>query len=88
MVVGSGYGESKWVSEKLLEIAAAQTPLRPVIIRVGQLSGSINGAWNEAEWFPSIARSGPFVRCLPELAGNDVRIHIASVTTKFLNNCS
>lgn len=72
VAIGSGYSESKWVSEKMLEMAAAQTPLRPVIIRVGQLTSSVNGNWNEAEWLPSIVRSGPFVHCLPKSAGNEV----------------
>lgn len=64
---GSGYSESKWISEKILENAASKTPLRPVIVRVGQLSGGENGAWNESEWFPSIVRSAPHVKCLPSL---------------------
>lgn len=38
--IGSGYTESKWVTESILERAAERTALRPVIVRVGQLSQS------------------------------------------------
>ena len=62
---GSGYSESKWISEKLLEMAASKSDLRTVVVRVGQLSGGENGAWNESDWLPSIVRSAPYVKCLP-----------------------
>ena len=65
--VGTGYSESKWVSEKILSNAAAATSLRPIIVRVGQISGSVNGHWNEKEWFPSLIRSSIYLKCLPML---------------------
>ena len=42
---GQGYSESKWVSERVLNIAAQKTALRPVIMRLGQMAGGSNGAW-------------------------------------------
>ena len=63
----SGYSQSKWVSERILEIAAAQTPLRPVITRVGQVSGGVNGCWNPLEWIPGIVQSAALTRSLPSL---------------------
>ena len=63
--VGTGYGESKWVSERLLELASAQTVVNPVIIRVGQICGGPNGSWNENEWLPSLIRSSVHIICLP-----------------------
>lgn len=65
-VAGAGYPESKWVGERICELAAAHTPLRPVCVRVGQLCGNAAGAWNPAEWLPSLIRSSVFLKCLPE----------------------
>lgn len=66
MAVGSGYGESKWVSERLLEIVASETSLDPIVVRVGQISGGPNGFWNENEWFPSMVRSSITMKVFPE----------------------
>jgi len=63
----NGYGQSKWVSERILEVAAEQTPLRPVIVRVGQVSGGVNGSWNPLEWIPGIVQSAALTRSLPSL---------------------
>jgi len=65
VAAGSGYSESKWVSEKLLEVAAAETPLKPTITRVGQICGGANGFWNDKEWLPSLIRSSVYLKCLP-----------------------
>ena len=69
-VVGSGYGESKWVAERILDRVAKTTALRPVVVRIGQLSGGKNGSWNTAEWLPAVVRSGEVVGVLP--ASDDV----------------
>jgi thioester reductase-like protein len=65
--MGGGYTESKWVSEAILARAAQQTALRPIIVRLGQLTGDANGSWNEREWFPSMVKSAFTVKCLPNL---------------------
>ena len=70
-VVGMGYGESKWVAERVLDRAAKTTALRPVIVRIGQLSGGKNGSWNTTEWIPAVVRSGEVVKALP--ASDEVR---------------
>lgn len=67
VAVGTGYSESKWVAEKLLEVAAENTALRPVSVRIGQLSGGKSGVWNRNEWFPSLVRSGMYLGSLPAL---------------------
>jgi len=64
--LGNGYSESKWVAERLLQLAAAQTNLRPIIARVGQVSGSSNGYWKATEWLPSLIQSAAIVKCLPD----------------------
>ncbi|PSR76147.1 hypothetical protein PHLCEN_2v8645 [Hermanssonia centrifuga] len=65
IAVGSGYSESKWVAEKLLDEAASRSALRPLVVRVGQLSGSRSGAWKETEWFPSLIQSSVYLKCFP-----------------------
>ncbi|KAH8105214.1 male sterility protein-domain-containing protein [Cristinia sonorae] len=67
-----GYGQSKWVCEHVMANAAKTTPLRPIIVRVGQISGGRNGAWNAHEWFPAMIRSSTYLGCLPILE-QDIR---------------
>ncbi|KAF6752758.1 hypothetical protein DFP72DRAFT_1069941 [Ephemerocybe angulata] len=69
VALGSGYPESKWVAEQLLVRASQETALRPVIVRIGQLSGGRNGYWSPSEWVPSIVRSGELLGCLPRSPG-------------------
>jgi thioester reductase-like protein len=69
LISSSGYSESKWVSERLLWAAGQSTPLRPIIIRVGQLCGGINGNWNVREWFPALARASQVVGGVPQNFG-------------------
>lgn len=69
VAIGSGYSESKWVSERILQIAGEKTPLRPVVVRVGQLSGGVNGNWNKQEWVPSLVKSGEVLGVLPDAEG-------------------
>jgi len=65
--IGNGYTQSKWVNEQLLSIAAKDTPLKTVSVRVGQVTGGVSGAWNRAEWFPTLVMSGQYLSCLPTL---------------------
>lgn len=67
--LGQGYGESKYVSEKILETAAKSSALRPIVVRVGQISGGLNGAWNSSDWVPAIVKSSIALGCLPEYRG-------------------
>ncbi|KAF5346966.1 hypothetical protein D9758_010089 [Tetrapyrgos nigripes] len=62
--IGTGYTESKWVSEKL--IARAKLPGKATIVRVGQLCGdSKQGVWNRQEWVPRMVQSAFRLGCLP-----------------------
>jgi len=65
MALGSGYGESKWICEEILAISRAETSLQPVIVRIGQVSGCVNGYWKPSEWIPSIIQSVTITGCLP-----------------------
>ncbi|KAJ7844462.1 hypothetical protein B0H13DRAFT_2411530 [Mycena leptocephala] len=78
--VQNGYTESKWISEEILAQAAESTPAKPLIIRVGQQSGGINGTWNISEWVPALVQSAQFIRCIPD-DSRDVTwlpVHIAA----------
>ncbi|KAJ7245421.1 hypothetical protein C8J57DRAFT_1082265 [Mycena rebaudengoi] len=66
IAVGTGYTESKWVSEEIIARSAEFTPLKSLVVRVGQLCGGINGAWNANEWFPALIQSASIVGCIPE----------------------
>ncbi|KAF7348023.1 putative polyketide synthase [Mycena sanguinolenta] len=66
----TGYVGSKWVGERLVQIASETRYLNTNVIRVGLLTGSANGAWDVSHWFPSLIQSGVHIGCLPE--GDDV----------------
>ncbi|KAJ6482180.1 putative aminoadipate reductase [Mycena vitilis] len=54
VAVGSGYGESKYVSERIL----AASGLDATSFRIGQVCGSAsNGSWSTTDWVPSIVKS-------------------------------
>ena len=54
LAIGGGYTESKWIAEGIIAAAAEKTSLKPSVVRVTQLTGGLNGAWKEAEWFPAL----------------------------------
>ncbi|RPD77022.1 acetyl-CoA synthetase-like protein [Lentinus tigrinus ALCF2SS1-7] len=66
---GSGYPESKWVTEHVMQNVAAKTDVHTVVMRLGQVSGDKPGYWNEKEWFPSVVKSALFQHCLPDIDG-------------------
>ena len=74
VAVDTGYSESKWVCERVLEAAASKTTLRPVVVRLGQISGSPSGAWNISEWFPSLVRSSAYIKAVPDV--NQVSLNL------------
>lgn len=67
LAVGQGYGESKWVTERVLSRAAESTGLRTTSVRVGQLSGDTRvGGWSTSEWVPAIVRVSKKLGCAPK----------------------
>ncbi|CCM05253.1 uncharacterized protein FIBRA_07463 [Fibroporia radiculosa] len=70
VAIGAGYSESKWVGERLLSAAAQRRIIDLTIVRVGQLSGGINGAWRIAEWVPSLISTSLALGCLPDGQSN------------------
>ncbi|KAF8174362.1 hypothetical protein K438DRAFT_1849366 [Mycena galopus ATCC 62051] len=54
VAIGNGYGESKYVSERIL----AASGLNSTSFRIGQLCGSTtNGAWATSDWVPAMVKS-------------------------------
>ena len=79
----NGYSQSKWVSERILEVAAEQTSLRSAIVRVGQVSGGANGCWNPLEWIPGIVQSSALTKSVPSL-GKDISLLPLQVSAQAL----
>jgi thioester reductase-like protein len=67
--IGSGYGEGKQVSERLL-IAAAKRGLQTTSLRLGQITGGYaNGAWATTDWVPLMIKSSVTMGFLPMTKG-------------------
>ena len=78
-----GYPEAKWVCEQILCKAASlhQGMLDPVVVRVGQMTGSRNGcSWAPSEHLPSIFKSSRELGALPEIPG--VSIHLLQLLSR------
>ncbi|KAI0944350.1 Type I Iterative Polyketide synthase (PKS) [Taiwanofungus camphoratus] len=69
VAIDSGYTESKWVAERVLAVAAEKNVVLPTIVRIGQLAGGPDGAWNTAEWIPSLVAASCALGYLPDGSG-------------------
>jgi acyl transferase domain-containing protein/thioester reductase-like protein/acyl carrier protein len=68
----NGYGEAKWVCERMLDATLHKFPLlfRAAVVRPGQISGSsTSGYWNPDEHFPFMVKSAQSLRVWPDLSG-------------------
>ncbi|CZR62914.1 related to nonribosomal peptide synthetase MxcG (component of the myxochelin iron transport regulon) [Phialocephala subalpina] len=67
-----GYGESKFVSEHLLDRYSKDKGLTTAVFRTGQIAGPLTdkGAWNSQEWFPSLVASSKHLGAVPETLGS------------------
>lgn len=68
----SGYGEAKWVCERMLDATLHAFPglFRAMAVRPGQIAGSsASGAWNPAEHFAFLVKSAQALRAWPDLDG-------------------
>ncbi|KAF8549634.1 NAD(P)-binding protein [Imleria badia] len=63
--VGSGYGESKYVCERII----AKSGLRSTSLRIGQIAGGPNGSWATTDWVPIIVKSSIALGSLPNSTG-------------------
>jgi thioester reductase-like protein len=65
IVLPQGYGESKWICERLLDAARTKSGVSSAVLRVGQIAGPVEnrrgeGAlWNKQEWLPSVRLHSP-----------------------------
>ncbi|TFK32050.1 hypothetical protein BDQ12DRAFT_729010 [Crucibulum laeve] len=66
---GQGYSESKAIAEKYLLASAQTTRLRPIIVRLGQVAGGVNGAWPTSDWVPALLKSSQTLGFLPKVDG-------------------
>ncbi|KAK6598613.1 nonribosomal peptide synthetase [Botrytis cinerea] len=69
-----GYGESKYISERILDYASKKIQVKVNIARVGQIAGPIQGpsVWGRDEWFPSLMISSSFIGAVPNSLGLDL----------------
>ncbi|CAA7265482.1 unnamed protein product [Cyclocybe aegerita] len=64
--VGHGYGEAKYVCERVL----ANSGLQTTSFRIGQISGGgWNGAWATSDWVPILVKSSIHLGSLPSAIG-------------------
>ncbi|KIK64221.1 hypothetical protein GYMLUDRAFT_40511 [Collybiopsis luxurians FD-317 M1] len=64
--VGAGYGESKYVTERIL----AKSGLQATSFRIGQVTGGApNGAWATTDWVPILVKSSLSINQLPDAFG-------------------
>lgn len=67
----TGYGQSKYISEVVLDVAAKQASTPAEILRVGQVAGPLGqaGIWPKQEWLPSLVASSKYLGILPDSLG-------------------
>ena len=74
----TGYGESKYIAEQLLDYGARRYDMRVTIFRLGQIAGpalNLKGKWTLREWLPSLVLSSGYLRKLPvSLGGGDIAV--------------
>lgn len=67
-----GYGESKHVSERVLELAVHRNIVSSSILRVGQIAGPLTpdgGCWTKHEWLPSLVKTTKVLGQVPQELG-------------------
>ncbi|KAJ5091912.1 NRPS-like enzyme [Penicillium alfredii] len=67
-----GYGESKYLTERMLDHASTKLNIKTGVARVGQVAGTAHNprGWNQHEWFPSLVVSSRALRALPLSLGS------------------
>ncbi|KZP33066.1 putative nonribosomal peptide synthetase [Athelia psychrophila] len=66
VAVGGGYGEGKYVAERIL----ANSGLQAASFRIGQICGGLpSGAWSTTDWVPSLVKSSVALGALPDAHG-------------------
>mgnify|MGYP005988557285 CR=1 FL=1 len=67
----TGYGQSKFVSELVLDEASKHVNVPVDILRIGQIAGprGPEGVWPKQEWFPSLIASSKHLGIIPDSLG-------------------
>lgn len=67
-----GYGQSKFVAERILSTAAQDADISATVCRVGQIAGPTvaTGEWPKKEWLPSLIASSKTLKVLPDSLGS------------------
>ncbi|KAI5918368.1 hypothetical protein F4810DRAFT_704251 [Camillea tinctor] len=67
-----GYGESKFLAERVLYTAACEAGISTVACQVGQVAGPTTdvGMWPKQEWLPSLIASSKYLGKLPSSLGH------------------
>ncbi|KAI4254410.1 MAG: hypothetical protein LQ352_003112, partial [Teloschistes flavicans] len=71
-VLPNGYGDAKFVCERILDETLHRHPerFRAMVVRLGQVAGSRrSGYWNPMEHFSMMVKSAQTLRMLPDLKG-------------------
>ncbi|KII84556.1 hypothetical protein PLICRDRAFT_117723 [Plicaturopsis crispa FD-325 SS-3] len=80
--IGSGYGEAKYVVERIL----VKTGLQATSVRIGQITGSHpNGAWATSDWVPIFVKSSLSLGALPDAQGLASWIPLRAVAEAILD---
>jgi nucleoside-diphosphate-sugar epimerase len=70
-----GYGESKYLAERIIHYASTKLCMVTGIARIGQICGTASDprGWNRVEWFPSLVLGSRVMHALPDsLGGNSL----------------
>ncbi|KAF8955032.1 acetyl-CoA synthetase-like protein [Flammula alnicola] len=80
--VGTGYGESKYVTERIL----SQSGIKATSFRVGQIAGGKpNGAWAITDWVPILVKSSIALNALPSLVGTSSWVPMDGVAQSIID---
>lgn len=71
-----GYGQSKFIAERILHTAAVEARVSSTICRIGQIAGptTSTGMWPKREWLPSLIISSKALGVLPQSLGHNNRL--------------
>lgn len=82
VAVGTGYGASKYVSERMLGMSG----LPATSFRIGQITGAApRGAWSVTEWIPITVKSSVTLGGLPDLGGSVAWLPMDAVSGAILD---
>ncbi|KIW12711.1 hypothetical protein PV08_09989 [Exophiala spinifera] len=67
-----GYGQSKYLAERILDMASHKFRIKTGVVRVGQICGTSYNlpGWSRNEWFPSLVLSSQYIGALPDSLGS------------------